>query len=202
MSKRMFARAGATLAAIAMTTGVLVAVSAPAQAASLGDVVLSQQSGSVTDTPMLANATSAACPTGFGENASLRIGRPGGEYANIARSLGGGGFDQAPLSFAGDRSFSQALGNVTPANGEWWVIVECYSLTLGRHVDEFRTSIVVNAGTWRVAVAYNTTTALAISPASNTATEGDEVTLSATVAATEAGAPAVAGTVEFRAAPA
>ncbi|MEU5721308.1 Ig-like domain repeat protein [Micromonospora sp. NPDC047738] len=191
MNKRLLARAGALLGAAVLSAGLVVAVGAPAQAASLGDVTLSQTSGTVTDTPIFASATTAKCPTGYGENANLRIGRPGGPYSNLAVALGGGGYDQNPITINPNRSFSTAIGGA-PAAGEWWVVVECYSLTEGRHVDEFRTSIQVTGNTWRVPVAEDTTTSLAVSPASPVS-QGTEVTLTATVS------PATAtGTVDFR----
>src|SRR6201991_4873217 len=157
MSKRVFARAAALLGAAALAAGVLAVVASPAQAASLGEVTLSQQSGSVNDTPIFASATSPACPTGYGENAALRVGRPGGPYNNLAGALGGGGFDEAPVVVESNRSFTTALGGVAPASGEWWAIIECYSLTEGRHPDEFRTSIVVTGDQWRIPGAGPTT---------------------------------------------
>ncbi|MET7949684.1 Ig-like domain repeat protein [Micromonospora sp. NPDC005324] len=191
MNKRVLARAGALLGAAVLSAGLLVVVGAPAQAASLGEVTLSQTSGSVTTTPIFTSATSPKCPTGFGENANLRIGRPGGPYSNLAVALGGGGFDEAPVTISPNRSFSTAIGGA-PAAGEWWVVMECYSLTEGRNVDEFRTSIQVTGSTWRVPVAENTTTSLVVNPASPVS-QGTEVALTATVA------PATAtGTVEFR----
>ncbi|MEU5941818.1 Ig-like domain repeat protein [Micromonospora sp. NPDC047548] len=191
MSKRLLARAGALVGALALSAGVVVGISAPAQAASLGDVTLSQTSGSVTATPMFASATTAKCPTGFGENANLRIGRPGGPYSNLAVALGGGGFDQAPITINPNRSFQTAIGGA-PAAGEWWVVMECYSLTEGRNVDEYRTSIVVSGSTWRIPVAEDTTTALSVNPASPVS-QGTEVAFTAAVTPATA-----AGTVEFR----
>lgn len=149
MSKHLLARAGAVLAAAAVSAGVLVGVAAPAQAASLGAITLSQ-AGGVDDTPMFASATtSAPCPTGFGTNAALRIGRPGGPYSNLRAPLGAGGYDTAPVTIAPNRSFSLAIGGA-PAAGEWLVIVECYSATEGRHPDEFQTSITVTGSTWEL----------------------------------------------------
>ena len=75
MSKRVFARAAALLGAATLAAGVLAVVASPAQAASLGEVTLSQQSGSVNDTPIFASATSPACPTGYGENAEIQLER-------------------------------------------------------------------------------------------------------------------------------
>ncbi len=192
MSKRVLARAGALLGAMALSAGVLVGVAAPAQAASLGEVTLSETSGSVSATPMFASATTPACPTGFGENAALRVGRPGGPYSNLAPALGGGGFDTTPVTINPNRSFTTALGGVAPGAGEWWIIMECYSLTEGRHVDEFRTSIQVTGDQWRIPIAEVTSTTLAISPASPV-TQGTEVTFTATLTPATA-----AGTVEFR----
>ncbi|MGN9911055.1 hypothetical protein ACTMTJ_26205 [Phytohabitans sp. LJ34] len=96
MTKRLLARAGALAGAVAVAASVLVGIAAPAQAASLGEVVLSQVEGSVTDNPIFASATSAPCPAGYGENAALRIGQPGGQYVKLAPSLGGGGYDTVP----------------------------------------------------------------------------------------------------------
>jgi len=192
MSKRVFARAAALLGAVTLSAGVLAAIASPAQAASLGEVTLSQQSGSVNDTPIFASATSPACPTGYGENAALRVGRPGGPYNNLAVALGGGGFDEAPVTVNSNRSFTTALGGTAPAAGEWWVIIECYSLTEGRHPDEFRTSIVVTGDQWRVPVAEDTTTAIAIAPAGGIE-RGDEATFTANVTPNTA-----TGTVEFK----
>ncbi|GIF51165.1 Ig-like domain-containing protein [Asanoa ferruginea] len=192
MSKRVFARAAALLGAASIAAGVLAGIASPAQAASLGEVTLSQQSGSVNDTPIFASATSPACPTGYGENAALRVGRPGGPYNNLAVALGGGGFDEAPVTVNSNRSFTTALGGVAPAAGEWWVIIECYSLTEGRHPDEFRTSIVVTGDQWRIPVAEETGTALSIAP-----TGGIERGQTATFTANVSPATA-AGTVEFK----
>ncbi|MGN9911056.1 hypothetical protein ACTMTJ_26210 [Phytohabitans sp. LJ34] len=37
-----------------------------------------------------------------------------------------------------NRSFATAVG-AAPAAGEWWIVVQCFSLTEGKHVDEFVT---------------------------------------------------------------
>jgi hypothetical protein len=196
MSKRVFARAAALLGAAVLSAGVLVVASSPAQAASLGPIEISQTSGSVTDTPMFASATSSApCPTGYGENANLRVGRPGGPYSNLFLVLGGGGYDEAPITINPNRSFETALG-APPGEGVWWIVMECYSLTEGRHPDEFRTIIQVCAGgTWTTAEdcpsAAPTTTALAVEP-STSIEVGTTVTLTAQVT------PSAAGTVRFR----
>src|ERR1700754_143626 len=192
MSKRVFARAAALLGAATLAAGVLAGIASPAQAASLGEVTLSQQSGSVNDTPIFASATSPACPTGFGENAALRVGRPNGPYNNLAVALGGGGVDEEPVTINSNRSFTTALGGTAPAAGEWWVIIECYSLTEGRHPDEFRTPIVVTGDQWRIPVAEDTTTSLAVGPEGGI-DRGEEATFTATVTPNTA-----TGTVEFK----
>jgi hypothetical protein len=207
MSKRLLARAGALLGAMVLSAGMIAVVGAPAQAASLGEVELSQSSGLVTDTPIFALAKTAPCPTGYGENAALRVGRPGGPYSNLGAALGGGGLDNpnggnpnmigGKINFNPNRSFQTAIGG-TPGAGEWWIIMECFSLTEGRHNDEFRTSIVVSGNSWRVPTPDPTSTALAISPA-GTAQLGTSVTLTATVTDGDPGTPGTpAGTVEFR----
>jgi hypothetical protein len=190
MSKRLFARATAVLAATLLGGSVLVGISSPAQAASLGPVTLAPNtSGLVTDNPMFGSGTTNACPAGFGENANLRIGRPGGPYSNLAPALGGGGYDTHSVTINPNRSFQTAIGSA-PAAGDWWVVMECYSLTEGRHVDEFETVITVTGNSWTVKTAAQTTTTLDITPAGQ-ATTGDNVTLTAHVT------PAAAGSVDF-----
>ncbi len=166
-----------------------------ARAASLGAVTMSQTSGNINDTPMFTSATTAACPTGYGENAALRVGRPTGPYSNLAPALGGGGYDQAPITINPNRSFKTALGGVAPQDGEWWVIMECYSLTEGRNADEFRTVIEVCGEVWYVgkcAHGVATRTTLTVDPTWSVEA-GKPVTLTATV-----DPPAAVGSVTFR----
>ena len=137
-------------AAAAASVLVLPVLPAPAQAAPLGEVKLSQTSGSVDDNPIFATATaSAPCPTGYGADAMVRIGPAGGPYANVAKPLTAGGYDKNAVSVKPNRSFSMALGNVKPTDGEWQVVVECYSITEGQHPDSFVTPITVSGGRWR-----------------------------------------------------
>ena len=117
---------------------------------SLGEVRLSQTSGTVDANPIFASATaSAPCPAGFGADAMVRIGPAGGPYANVAKPLTAGGYDRAAVSAKPNRSFTMALGNVRPADGEWQVVVECYSLTEGMHPERFVTPITVSGSRWR-----------------------------------------------------
>jgi hypothetical protein len=191
MSKRLFARATAVMAAVVLGGSVLVGVASPAMAASLGPVTLAPNtSGLVTDNPMFGSGTTGPCPATFGENANLRIGRPGGPYSNLAPALGGGGFDTHDVTINPNRSFQTAIGGTAPGAGDWWVVMECYSLTEGRHVDEFRTVITVTGNSWAVKTAAQTTTTLDITPAGQ-ANTGDNVTLTAHVT------PAAPGTVDF-----
>ncbi|MGN9911054.1 hypothetical protein ACTMTJ_26200 [Phytohabitans sp. LJ34] len=151
MSKPLIARVAALLATAAATATALVGVASPAQAAPLGTVNLSQSSGSVSDSPMFASGTtSAACPSGYGDNVALRIGRPEGPFSNLRAALGAGGYDTAPVTIEPNRSFATALGGVAPGSGEWWVVVECFSATLGQHPDRFVTSITVTGSTWEL----------------------------------------------------
>ncbi len=193
MARRMRAKAHATVFALvifASTGGVTLIATAPAQAASLGALTLTgidgkpQTSGTVDATPMFASATtSAPCPAGFGENASLRIGPPGGPYSNLAKTLGGGGYDEAPVTSDSNRSFTTALGN-PPADGVWHIIMECYSLTEGRHPDEFQLPIMVCGRLWKVGdecpTAVPTGTRLSVEP-SWSVEVGTPVTLTVTV---------------------
>ncbi|SBT53907.1 Ig-like domain repeat protein [Micromonospora narathiwatensis] len=192
MSKRLLARAAALTTGAALAAGALVAVASPALAAPLGTVNLSKTSGLVTDNPMFGTATtSAPCPATYGEEAALRIGpAETGPFTNLTPSLGGGGYDQAPVVANPNRSFQTALGSA-PANGRWWIVVECFSLLNGRHPDRFVTEIVVSGNQWKVPVVEATTTSLAVTPAGPVAA-GTPVTLTATVAPSGA-----AGTVEF-----
>ncbi|SNT12460.1 hypothetical protein SAMN05421812_103272 [Asanoa hainanensis] len=144
--RRISAAAGAVLALAA--TALL--LPAPAVAAPLGQVTLDRTSGSVDQNPIFGSATaSAPCPTGFGADAMVRIGPPGGPYANVAKPLTAGGYDRKAVSVKPNRSFAMALGNVRPTDGEWEVVVECYSVTDGMHQDRFVTPITVSGGRWR-----------------------------------------------------
>jgi hypothetical protein len=117
--------------------------------APIGAVRLSQPSGSVDATPIATEAAaSAPCPEGYGRNALLRVGRPGGPYSNLAKPLSGGGYDRAAPAARPNRSFATALDGRRPAAGEWWVVFECHSENEGVHPARFVTSITVSAGTW------------------------------------------------------
>ncbi|MBY8871945.1 hypothetical protein K7640_08835 [Micromonospora sp. PLK6-60] len=136
-----------SLAALGPAAGAVLAT--PAQAAPLGGVRLSATTGTVDATPVFAAATaSAPCPRGFGRNAQLRVGPPGGPYSNLARPLVGGGYDRQPVTARPNRSFAIALGGA-PVDGEWWVVVECVSDTQGVHPDRFVTPITVSGRQWR-----------------------------------------------------
>jgi Bacterial Ig-like domain (group 3) len=203
MGRSWLTRAPVLLAAFllsvaSLTAGVVVTLAEPAHAASLGEVRLSQQAGTVDSVPMFTSGTTDPCPANFGENANLRIGRPDGPYSNLAPALGGGGFDTAPITINPNRSFQTALGGTAPGAGEWWVVMECYSLTEGRNVDEFRTPITVCGDRWQVgpscsSTANPTTTTLTVEPNTPSVPVGTAVTLTAHVTPTDA-----AGHVVFR----
>ena len=168
-------------------------LAAPAQAAALGTLTITPTSGTVTGNPMFTSATtSAACPTGFGQNTALKVGR-NGVFNNLRPVSSGGGYDQAPFSLAPNRSFATATG-ATPGDGDWLVTIECGSVSQGMHPDKFEATITVTGSNWTVKGASQppaaTTTTLAASP--STVTAGDEVTLTATVAPA-----AAAGSVRF-----
>ncbi|MET7949694.1 hypothetical protein [Micromonospora sp. NPDC005324] len=144
MPRKLSALAATALALVASLT-----LPAPAQAAPLGGVRLSATSGTVDAGPVFASATaSAPCPTGFGRNAQLRVGPPGGPYSNLARPLTAGGYDRTAVTAQPNRSFATALGGA-PVDGEWWVVVECVSETQGVHPDRFVTPITVSGRQWR-----------------------------------------------------
>lgn len=127
------------------------AAPANAPADRLGPVELSADQGTGTQDPVFASATTAApCPDGFGANALLRVGPPGGPYTNLARPLLAGGYDKQPVRAEPNRSFAVALGGAPPADGEWWVVVECFSELRGQHPQRFATSITVTGGRWHL----------------------------------------------------
>ncbi|MDW5322232.1 Ig-like domain-containing protein [Plantactinospora sp. KLBMP9567] len=195
-TKALLGRAAALAGAVALTAVGLVGVAAPAQAAAAGTLTLNPTSGTVTDNPMLTQATtSAACPTGFGDQAALRVGPVGGQVANLNRIASDTGYDTAPFTLGANRSMATALAG-TPTNGDYVVVVECLSELNGVHPDRFETVITVNGGNWRVKGAVDpavpTTTALGASPA-GPVEAGTAVTLTATV-----DPAAAAGTVAFR----
>ena len=191
---RIAAAIGAVLVVVAATLAYAVH---GASAAPLGTVTLTQQSGLVTDTPMFARGTSSlACPATFGEEAALKIAPKGTtndrDFRNLAPSVGGGTFDQAPVKIDVTKSMQTALDNTPPAAGVYIVVIRCYSLTAGVHADMFVTEVTVTGNAWTTGVpAVPTTTALGITPA-NGQDLGEDVTLTATVT------PATAvGTVQF-----
>ncbi|WP_203713651.1 hypothetical protein [Asanoa siamensis] len=144
MNRHLRRIASAVAAAGALAVPALV-LPAPAAAAPLGQVRLSQSSGSVDDNPIFATAeASGPCPTGFGADTMIRIGPVGGPYANVVKPLTAGGYDRKAPSGKPNRSFSMALGNVKPADGEWQVVVECYSITDGMHPERFVTPVTVS----------------------------------------------------------
>ena len=140
----------AALSAAALSALATVAVAAPASAAPLGTVKLSQTKGTVDQNPIFGTATAAKpCPADYGANALVRIGPPGGPYQNVARPLSAGGYDRTAVAAKPNRSFARAIGG-TPANGEWWVVVECWSLTRGQHPQLFVTPLTVTGKSWKV----------------------------------------------------
>ncbi|MFB6395702.1 hypothetical protein [Polymorphospora lycopeni] len=139
-----------------------VARTAPDQTVFLGTVRLDPGSGSVDTTPVFASGvTSASCPAGYGSDALLRIGRPGGPYTNLARPLTSGGYDRAAVTATPNRSFMTALGGTAPQAGEWWVVAECFSQTQGQHPGRFVTSITVAGSGWRLSPGGGTAAAAA-----------------------------------------
>ncbi|MDQ7903015.1 hypothetical protein RB614_00585 [Phytohabitans sp. ZYX-F-186] len=138
------------MSAVAVTALTAVAFPAPAAAAPLGTVRLSAAKGTVDQSPIFATASaSKPCPDGYGSDAQVRIGPPGGPYQNVATPLRDGGYDKKAVSVKPNRSFSRAIGGA-PADGEWWVVVECYSLTRGQHPDRFITPLTVAGREWKV----------------------------------------------------
>ncbi|MEU3452528.1 Ig-like domain-containing protein [Micromonospora sp. NPDC006766] len=189
-------RVAAALSAAALLGGMLVGlVATPAYAADLGTVNLSQPRGTVTANPMFDTAiTSKPCPKSYGEEAALRIGPgvPKGPFTNLTPSLGGGGYDQAPVTANPNRSMQTALG-AKPADGTYWVVVECYSLLNGPNPDRFVTPIKVTGENWEVVSSNtSTTTTLAVNP-TNSSVQGGEVALTATIDPL-----AATGSVQFR----
>ncbi|MFI6759167.1 Ig-like domain repeat protein [Micromonospora sp. NPDC050417] len=194
-------RVAALFSAAALSTVGLVGIAAPAQAAPLGTLTLNPASGSTAAAPAFASVTtSAACPSGYGQNVGLRVGTAGSTTGGLlGAALGAGGYDTAPVTFSGgqiSRSLAQGLAVPTVANGDYDVYVECFGVSTGKHPDRFQTTITVNNGNWQVKGAVQpaapTTTTLAVDPA-GPVEQGTDVTLTATVAPT-----AAAGSVEFR----
>jgi len=148
MKSTTFGRRGAVLAvATAAASLAAIAFAAPAQAAALGKLTLTPAHGTITANPMFTTATtSAACPAGYGDNASLRVGRAGGPFVNL-RPGSAGSFATAPFSLSPNRSFNTAVGTAT-GNGTWVVIVQCGGEINGLHPDRFETTISVWGDKW------------------------------------------------------
>ncbi|MGI5149512.1 Ig-like domain-containing protein [Plantactinospora sp. CA-294935] len=186
-AKSLFVRTTVALSTAAIATLALAGLAGPAQAESpvLGTVALAPTGGSVHDNPFVTAATtSAACPTGFGENAALKVGPPGGPYSPLARIGGLANYDQAPFTLAANRSLATALG-AAPADGTYEVAVSC-SGTTGTAPKDFSTLITVTGDSWAVKNAAATTTRLTAKPGLF-AFEGQRVTLTATVRHNAAG---------------
>jgi hypothetical protein len=130
------------------------AAPAPASAADpppLGTLTVVPGRGTVDAQPMLTSATtSSACPTGYAQNAQLRVGRPGGPYSNVVAPGRAGGYDRAAFTMGADRSMSTALGGAV-ADGPYLLVVECSGTGAGRHPSRFQARLDVTAGTWQVA---------------------------------------------------
>lgn len=141
----------------------------PDQTVFLGTVRLDPASGSVdTDPIFAAGVTSAACPAGYGSDALLRIGRPGGPYTNLARPLTAGDYDRGAVTATPNRSFTTALGGTAPQAGEWWVVAECFSQTQGQHPGRFVTSVTVAGSGWRLSPGGGTASAASAASAAPT----------------------------------
>ncbi|GIG90377.1 Ig-like domain-containing protein [Plantactinospora endophytica] len=184
-AKSLFVRTAAVLSTVTVAT--LALLTAPAQAESpiLGTVALAPGGGGVNDNPFVTGATtSAACPSGFGENAALKVGPVGGPYSPLARIGGLANYDQAPFTLAANRSLATALG-AAPADGTYEVAISC-SGTTGAAAKDFSTLITVTGDTWAVKNAAATTTRLNAKPVLF-AFEGQRVTLTATVRRNAAG---------------
>ncbi|GAA3729744.1 hypothetical protein GCM10022225_09100 [Plantactinospora mayteni] len=118
--------------------------------AALGTLTITPTGGTVGGNPMLVSATtSAPCPARYGSAALLRVGPVGGPYSNIARPGGAGGYDTAPVTMNPNRSMVMSQGR-PPGDGEYVIVVECVSDTLGTHPDRFESRIVVSGDSWRV----------------------------------------------------
>ncbi|MEV6522864.1 Ig-like domain repeat protein [Longispora sp. NPDC051575] len=195
-TQSLFARGAALAAATVLASAAALALAAPAQAAPLGTLTLSQTSGDVATNPMFAGATtSTACPTGYGTNATIKVGKVGGPYNNLNKVGSAGGYDTAPFTIGANRSFTTSNGGVAPTSGDYQVVLVCTSETQGDHPDLFVTDITVTGANWAVkstAPAQDTTTAFGIAPAGPVA-QGSNVTFTATVTPA-----AAAGSVEFR----
>ncbi|MFK3981612.1 Ig-like domain-containing protein [Micromonospora sp. NPDC050397] len=191
-AKSLLGRAAAVLSTAAIATLALAGLAGPAQAESpiLGTIALTPATGSVTDNPFVTAATTpASCPTGYGDNVSLRVGAVGGPYQLLARISSDGGYDQAAVSLAANRSLATALGG-TAADGTYEVTITCSSGEIGTHPKNFSTFVTVSGNTWAVKSAAATTTRLSAKPGLF-AFKGQKVTLTASVPAN------VAGSVEF-----
>ncbi|WP_422772797.1 hypothetical protein ACN28C_07340 [Plantactinospora sp. WMMC1484] len=161
-------RAASTLIGVALLSGAamvgtaLVGLTPPAQAApSLGTLALAPATGTVDDVPAFTATTSAACPTGWGAQAQIRIspadqsGRPtGGTLDRIASDTG---YDSAPFTLTTNRSIAKALDPddrdaviPAPADGDYRITIECMTELAEAHVDWFQTVITISGPNWQV----------------------------------------------------
>jgi hypothetical protein len=131
--------------------------------APLGTLSVNPTSGTVTQNPMFASAkTSAACPAGYGTNATLGVRTAGGAAPSPLRPIGSdANYDQAAFSLVPTRSMTVALfgpagGAVAPGNYELAVL--CTGELLGDNPNLFIASITVTGDGWAVSNAPPATT--------------------------------------------
>ncbi|GIG66410.1 Ig-like domain-containing protein [Phytomonospora endophytica] len=180
------------LAATAAALLALFLTASPAHAESpiLGTLTLSATSGTVTDTPFVASATTTgSCPAGYGDNTALRVGPVGGPYNLLGRIGGDGGYDNGQaITLAASRSLSTVLGG-PPADGTYEVVITCSGVLTGVNAKAYSTYIAVTGANWALKEATATTTT--VSGSTHIAKLGKPVTLTARVA------PANNGSVSF-----
>ncbi|MDX3852156.1 Ig-like domain-containing protein [Streptomyces sp. AK02-01A] len=185
--------------ALLMTAAAAVlGVAATASAAGrLGDLTLSQTSGSINDNPLIPHlSTDAACPEGQGEQVSLTVLKPDDGTPAKLGDASEGGYDTGPVEADMAETiflftFATALSNwygEGPYDGTYELRLECVSILDPNKPEAFfGTNIKVTGDTWALAEAQSTSVELTASPADHPV-HGSEVTFTARVSpATAAG---------------
>lgn len=157
----MSIRAAALGGAAALGLVVTGLVAAPANAAVLGTVTLSETSGSINAGPFVTSAeASGVCPAGFTQGASLDVVidldnngtiDPVNERFSLGPTLNEGIYDVTPPKVVGIPGTLRTLeSRLQGRKGEFELRITCLSMQFEPAPDYYQTKIVVEGDTWHL----------------------------------------------------
>ncbi|WP_427889111.1 hypothetical protein ACQHIV_37700 [Kribbella sp. GL6] len=155
-------RAAALGGAVALGLVVTGLVAAPANAASIGTVTLSETTGSINAGPFVTSAKSSGpCPAAYSQGASLDVMvdtngdgtlDPVSERFSLGPTLNEGGYDKVPfVEVKGVAGTARTLETrLQGRKGEFELRITCLSMQFEPAPDYYSTKIVVEGDTWRL----------------------------------------------------